>query len=227
MGRFRDAFGGAEHAGTGENMSRADAVYKPALAGKKLPPLTLDNKWHKLFTQTKKPDKRLIALEEELNGLLKEQGKKGTEIRKIRKLKRKLMQDIMDNAGEASTGNKAAIKKTDESKRLLEDCNVKLAEYEDDVYGLPARIDKVNKELMLITMELCYDQLKKNQQEIAEITEWVAQTRIELRERLVRKEEMEETNHELYSYMHDIFGAKVIDMFDMKYYRDDEDEEGK
>ena len=51
-------------------MSRKDEIYKPALAGKKIPILTLDNKWHKLFTQ-KKPDKKLRRLEEELIELLK------------------------------------------------------------------------------------------------------------------------------------------------------------
>ena len=28
---------------------------------------------------------------------------------------------------------------------------------------------------------------------------------------------MELENHDLYAYMHDIFGAEVIDLFDMKY----------
>ena len=34
---------------------------------------------------------------------------------------------------------------------------------------------------------------------------------------MVRKMEKEQQNHELYSYMHAIFGADVIDIFDMKY----------
>ena len=69
-------------------MSRKDEIYKPALAGKKIPILTLDNKWHKLFTQ-KKPDKKLRRLEEELNELLKKQGKLTSEIKDIKKLKKK------------------------------------------------------------------------------------------------------------------------------------------
>jgi hypothetical protein len=28
---------------------------------------------------------------------------------------------------------------------------------------------------------------------------------------------MEQRNHDIYSYMHDIFGADVINMFDMRY----------
>ena len=34
---------------------------------------------------------------------------------------------------------------------------------------------------------------------------------------MVRKQEKEMMNHQLYSYMHDIFGADVIEIFDMKY----------
>ena len=76
-------------------MSRSDDIYKPALASKKIPILTLDNKWHKLFTQAE-PNKRLKKREEELNELLKKQGKANTEIKEIKKLKRRLMQGIME-----------------------------------------------------------------------------------------------------------------------------------
>ncbi|MDE5909245.1 MAG: hypothetical protein K2H52_10975 [Lachnospiraceae bacterium] len=198
-------------------MSRSDDIYKPALANKKIPILTLDNKWHKLFTQAE-PNKRLKRREEELNELLKRQGKATTEIKEIKKLKRRLMQEIMENASEASSGNDArARKKTDESKRLMGECNEKIAGYEDELLELPRQIDKVNKELMLMTMEICYDRLKENERDIEEITKWVAQVKEELKEKLILKQEKETVNQELYSYMHDIFGADVINMFDTKY----------
>ncbi|GFI02962.1 MAG: hypothetical protein HFI44_05080 [Lachnospiraceae bacterium] len=198
-------------------MSRSDDIYKPALASKKIPILTLDNKWHKLFTQAE-PNKRLKKREEELNELLKKQGKANTEIKEIKKLKRRLMQGIMENASEASSGNDArARKKTDESKRLMGECNQKIAVYEDELLELPRQIDKVNKELMLMTMEICYDRLKENERDIEEITKWVAQVKEELKEKLILKQEKETVNQELYSYMHDIFGADVINLFDTKY----------
>lgn len=198
-------------------MSRSDDIYKPALASKKIPILTLDNKWHKLFTQAE-PNKRLKKREEELNELLKKQGKANTEIKEIKKLKRRLMQRIMENASEASSGNDArARKKTDESKRLMGECNQKIAVYEDELLELPRQIDKVNKELMLMTMEICYDRLKENERDIEEITKWVAQVKEELKEKLILKQEKETVNQELYSYMHDIFGADVINLFDTKY----------
>ena len=33
-------------------MGQEDEVFREALVGKKIPILTLDNQWHKLFTQT-------------------------------------------------------------------------------------------------------------------------------------------------------------------------------
>ena len=51
-------------------MSDKQERYKSALAGKKIPVLTLDNKWHKLFTQAEST-KEIANLTEQLNGLLK------------------------------------------------------------------------------------------------------------------------------------------------------------
>ncbi len=198
-------------------MSRTDEIYKPALSGRKIPVLTLDHKWHQLFTQTE-PDEYIMRLEDELNGLLKRQGKAKNEIGRIKALKKKLMQEIVENAASALAGNnEKAQKKTAESKRLIEECNEKLNSYEDELLFLPREIDRVNKELMLRTMEICYSRLKENTKEIEENTQWINKTRVELKKRLVRKQEKELMNQELYSYMHDIFGAEVIDIFDMEH----------
>lgn len=200
-------------------MSRKEDIFKPALMGKKIPLLTLDNKWHRLFTQAE-PDKHIKKLEEELNDLIKRQGKANTDIKEIKNLKKRLLQEIMEYAEDASAGNASAGKKTEENSRLVNECNEKIEEYEDELMELPREIDRVNKELMLSTMEVCYDRLKQNEIEIEETSKWIAQVRIELKKRLIRKQEQEMMNQELYSYMHDIFGADVINIFDMKYKQD-------
>lgn len=198
-------------------MSRKDEIYSPALKEKKIPILTLDNKWHRLFTQTN-PNKTILRLEEELNDLLKKQGKATTESKDIKRLKKKLMQEIVENAeGTAEGNNQKALKKTEDNKRLINECNERLTMYEDQLIELPGEIDRVNRELMLQTMDICYDTLKTNETEIEETAKWVAAIRVELKKRLIRKQEMEQMNQELYSYMHDIFGAEVIEIFDMKY----------
>lgn len=198
-------------------MSRKDEIYSPALKEKKIPILTLDNKWHRLFTQTN-PNKTILRLEEELNDLLKKQGKATTESKDIKRLKKKLMQEIVENAeGTVEGNNQKALKKMEDNKRLINECNERLTMYEDQLIELPGEIDRVNRELMLQTMDICYDTLKTNETEIEETAKWVAAIRVELKKRLIRKQEMEQMNQELYSYMHDIFGAEVIEIFDMKY----------
>ena len=198
-------------------MSRKDEIYSPALKEKKIPILTRDNKWHRLFTQTN-PNKTILRLEEELNDLLKKQGKATTESKDIKRLKKKLMQEIVENAeGTAEGNNQKALKKMEDNKRLINECNERLTMYEDQLIELPGEIDRVNRELMLQTMDICYDTLKTNETEIEETAKWVAAIRVELKKRLIRKQEMEQMNQELYSYMHDIFGAEVIEIFDMKY----------
>lgn len=204
-------------------MSRKDEIYSPALKEKKIPILTLDNKWHRLFTQTN-PNKTILRLEEELNDLLKKQGKATTESKDIKRLKKKLMQEIVENAeGTAEGNNQKALKKMEDNKRLINECNERLTMYEDQLIELPREIDRVNRELMLQTMDICYDTLKANEAEIEETAQWVAAIRVELKKRLIRKQEMEQMNQELYSYMHDIFGAEVIEIFDMKYEKENPD----
>jgi hypothetical protein len=69
---------------------------------------------------------------------------------------------------------------------------------------------------MLMTMDICYQKIKSNMAELAEISEWIAKIREELKEKAVHKKEMEISNNNLYQYMHQIFGAEVIEIFDLQ-----------
>lgn len=196
-------------------MSRKEEVYKPALVGKNIPILTLDNKWHRLFTQTEiSPE--IKAKEQELNDLLKRQGKLNHECKKLRTIKAKLRDEIvslMDGGNESGV----AQKKQEENKKLIEDCNERLESNQDELLDIEKEISMVNYDLMLLSMEVCYDAIRDNTAEIEQIDKWINQMRIELKKNVVRKQEREVYNQNLYSYMHDIFGPEVIEIFDMKY----------
>ncbi len=194
-------------------MSRIDEKYRPAISGKKIPIVTLDHKWHTIFLKIEKTDS-IIEKEEKLNELLRRQGKCNTESKDIKKLKKKMMDEIMTLMEEE---DKTSEKTIEENKRLINECNDKLEQYQEELLELPRQINALNSELMLETMEICYDVLHQNEQALNEITEWIQNIRIELKKNVVRKQEMELENHDLYAYMHDIFGAEVIDLFDMKY----------
>lgn len=200
-------------------MARSEDTFREALTGKNIPLLTLDNKWHQLFTQAQAEIPYEVRKgEERLNELIKRQGKLNTESKDIRRLKKKLMDEIMDLA-DAAGGNPDAKteKKMEEKRRLINECNEKLEDYSRELKILPEEINQTNYKLMLATMEVCYRRIAENTKEIDVINEWVKEIRIEIKKNLIRKEESEKSNFDLYSYMHDIFGAEVIDIFDMKY----------
>lgn len=188
-------------------------VFKKALEKKRVQVLTLDNKWHRLFAMME-PDKELKRLEENLNSLLRLQGKMNTESKSLKLIKKKLMDEIVQLM---EKDDSSSLKKVEENKRLIEECNQKLEEYQDRLLDIPSEIDVANKELMLRTMEMCYEVLQVNSNEIEEIGNWISEIRIELKKNIIRKQEKEIKNFELYSFMHDIFGAEVIEIFDMKY----------
>lgn len=199
-------------------MSEKDEDFRAALQGKNIPILTLDNKWHKLFTQTGASDK-MKSLEEELNTLLKRQGKLNTESKSIHALKTKLMKEIVDNMEASDQGSQKASKKMDETKRLIEECNEKLDAYQDELLELPKQIADVNYQLMLETMQQCYAQIQANVAEIDATEQWIQEIKEKLKKRLMNKQQKEIWNQQLYKYMHETFGSEVIDLFDLKYNR--------
>lgn len=199
-------------------MPKTDEDFKKALEGKKIPILTLDNNWHRLFTQTE-PTDEIKELEEKLNNLLKRQGKLNTEGKDVKKIKKKLMDEIMEMSNELGDKepSKKVSKKMDDNKRLIEECNQKLADNEDELLDLPKQIDEVNYRLMLATMETCYEQIQSNYEEITEIGKWIDEIRVELKKKVALKQQKTTRNQNFYTYMHNIFGSDVIDVFDMKY----------
>ncbi|MBO7600226.1 MAG: hypothetical protein J6S95_03645 [Lachnospiraceae bacterium] len=200
-------------------MAKDSDDFKSALEGKKIPILTLDNNWHRLFTQTD-PSPEISKLEEELNELLKRQGKLNTELKDIKNLKKRLMDEIVETMNEFgdSKPNKKAEKKMEDNKRLIEDCNTKLDEHNDELMDLPKKINKLNYELMLETMEICYEQIQANNSEIEEVSKWIDEVRIELKKKVAIKQQKMARNQNFYAYMHNILGADVINIFDMKYH---------
>lgn len=198
-------------------MGDKSELYEQALAGKKVPVLTLDNKWYKLFKDLAELP-RIQEQEKRLNELIQRQGQLNVDSKNIKKLKKKLMDEIVPMANELEQGrNKSLEKKLDDHRRLIEECNEKLELYQDELLDLPGQIEQINHALMLSTMKYCYESMQENTRQIVEIAQWVKYIRIELKKNLVRKQEMEYQNRQIYSYMHDLFGADVIDLFDMQY----------
>lgn len=203
-----------------------EADFCAALAGKDIPMLSLDMKWHRLFAIHGK-SASIALYERELNELFAEQGRCNQELKDLRKLKAKLMDSIMHNMDGANEDKEESIesRKLKEDRRLIGEVNEQIDERTDRLLELPKLLRQKNEQLMIETMEYCYEKMRVNTREAAEISEWIAEVRVELKKNIIRKQNCEQNTREIYAYMHDIFGPQIIDVFDIEYEYEEEDEE--
>lgn len=201
----------------GKREKRID--FETVVKNKKLPILTIDARWHELFPDGMKSP-RIKELEQELNNLLKKQGKTVNDIKDMKRLKNDLMKEIVVNMDiRTDILGKEKEKKLDKNKQYINDLNEKIKGAMDELSDLPYRIKEVNEELMVNSMKICYEQLNINKQEIAGIAEWIGQIRDELKIKILAKQDMESKNTMIYTYMHDILGAEIMEAFDNEYGR--------
>jgi len=186
--------------------------FKSALIGKTVPLLVLDQKWHRLFAVHGKTEE-IKELEVKLNTLLAEQGRLNNRMKELKKLKGRLLDEIVQGMDDKET-------KVEENKRLIDEINQKLEECEDELVDIPYQIRETNDALMLLSMDYFYEKIRVNQTESTEIEEWINQVRVDLKKNIVRKQNRDINNREIYAYLHDIFGAEVINIFDIKYDED-------
>lgn len=200
--------------------------FEEALKDKKIPILVLDQKWHRLFAIHGKTD-AIKSIEEELNGLLMRQGQLNTRLKELKRLKNQLMDNIVANMKDAKTEDKEQLrqKKLDEDKRLIDDINAQIEECEDGLLEVPKQIQETNRRLMLESMDYCYAKLRVNQKESEEIEAWINQVRVDLKKNIIRKQNRDINNREIYAYMHDVFGPDILDLFDIKNEEEQQEEE--
>lgn len=192
--------------------------FREAIAGRQVPILVLDQKWHRLFAVHGKTDE-IKEAEATLNALLARQGKLNTDLKGYKNVKNKLMDSIVQNMDGTTEAHMDAAreKKLDEDKRLIEEVNQKIADAEDELLEIPGKIRDANNELMILSLDYFYDKLRVNQEESKEIDEWIKQVRIDLKKNIIRKQNRDINNREIYAYLHDILGAEVLDLFDIQY----------
>ena len=196
---------------------KTEEEFRAALSNKNIPLLVLDQKWHRLFAIHGKTDE-IKEKEAKVNELLAQQGRANTELKKLKKIKNQLMDEIVQNMDDEDNDSAEREKKRLENKKLIDEVNEKINEEEDLLLELPKEIKEVNESLMILSMDYFYSKLRVNQTEAKEIEDWIAQVRIDLKKNIIRKQNRTINNKEIYSYLHDIFGAEVLDLFDIQYY---------
>ena len=142
----------------------------------KIPALSLDIRWQSLFDFIGKSGK-IIKLEKKVNEVMKSRGRINTDKSDLKKVKKKLMQEIMINmdSPESSRANKKMMK----SRELIEEINDKLILLEDEELDIPDKLKEANAELALETMSEIFDKYEDNCDDIESLNQWINDTRIE------------------------------------------------
>ena len=109
---------------------KTEEEFKKALSNKNIPILVLDQKWHRLFAIHGKTDE-IKEAETEVSELLALQGKINNELKKLKKIKSQLMDDIVQNMDDENDNSAEREKKRQENKKLIDEVNEKIAEEED------------------------------------------------------------------------------------------------
>ena len=197
---------------------KSEEDFKKALIGKKVPLLVLDQKWHRLFAIHGKTD-QIREIETQLDRYLAEQGQCNNDLEDLKKLKSKLMSNIVQNMDGTTeiADSVSRQKKLDDDKRMIDEINEKVENLEDRLLELPKLINETNESLMLMSMDYFSEKIITNREESKEIEEWISGIRIELKKNIIKKQNRDINNRKIYAYLHDIFGAEVLDLFDIQY----------
>ena len=183
----------------------------------KLPALTLDIRWLSIFNNEDKPAK-IAKLEKKVNEALKSRGRITTDKKDLIKVKKRLMNEIVQNMN--SPENTRADKKIKKSKELIEEINDKLILLEDEELDLPSKFDEANAELALESMKEIFDRYEENEDDIETLEEWIEETKLELKKRVALLYQKKEDNEKMDKYLSDLIDGDIIREY--KKYREQE-----
>lgn len=180
----------------------------------KIPILVLDKNWHYMFPPGRKTQK-MLNLENNLNQLLKEQGRLINEEKDYNRFKKDCMNNIMELMEEAYTNeNSEAQKNMSKSQKYIEQINNKIDNIEDKLIMLPIEIRNVNNELLNESINMCYSEMKTDKERVEQLDKEINELREELKDRIDEKTVKEEIIDRTYTFLHNLVGVDIINKID-------------
>ena len=169
-----------------------------------IPILTLDERWYHLVNDKIKTDE-IAYWEKQVNELLKKQGRLNTDIKDIKKLKKQLINDVVENM-ESDGDNREHV--MNQNQRLIQESKDKIANLEDELMELPRELARANERLLTETLKVCYSKMNSNHEDIEVLNKWIDATRVKLKKNILIKQDKETNNENMYSLIHDIIGPE-------------------
>ena len=186
---------------------------KKNVAYKNLPIAILDERYLRLFKDNEKTQ-LLKQLEKKLSDLLKRQGQITNDIKGIKKIKSDLMKSIIENVENENMSESKRQKLLNTNQKLVIEAKEKIDRLEQEELEIPGKIRDANIELLIEAVNICYNRIHQNYKDIQLLGNWINETRMELKKRILIKQDKETKNTEIYNYMHDLLGPEMMEVFD-------------
>ena len=180
--------------------------------GEDIPILILDERWLRIFPDNYKTP-QIKKLEKELRQAFMYQAKLTSEIEDAEKTKKQLMERIIQFMNVAQVSDKEA-KKQEKSQEFIKDINLQLSDLEAEYEEMPDTIKNLNEELLIESLRICYRRMKRNKEQMQEQRRLIAEAKALLEERTKEKEMIKKETEHIFTFMHRIYGARIIELFD-------------
>ena len=192
---------------------KQETFKKIDLRDQKMPLMTLDNSWHQLLSEIKTPE--IESLEKKLNSLLKEQGKLSTDYIGYTKMKKEMLDKILELTHEAfRNGSEEAAKKVEEQQKMILKINENLEKTEPRLDIIKEEIERTNSELVSESVNLCYHYLTQHKKESNILDEEIQSIRTTLMKKTEEKKVCDKKSERLYLYLHQLVGPDFIEKLD-------------
>ncbi|MBQ9119901.1 MAG: hypothetical protein IJY09_07625 [Lachnospiraceae bacterium] len=195
------------------------------LKNKNIPILILDERWLEIFPEHLQNDE-IRSMVTELTKLLKKQGGLADNIKGMKRYKTQLMQEIVENMETDETAlGRLKRRKLDKNQKKILELKESMSTKELELAEMPYQIRELNARLLEESTRVCYGRFRVSQERIEELDEDIRSLKEQLRKKLLEKQDCEAKNELMYSYLHDLLGARVMERLDRNAILEDEEEE--
>lgn len=180
--------------------------------GIEVPILILDERWLAIFPDNYKTDK-ILKLEKMIREGFKEQAKLSKELLEAEEKKKKLMERIIYHMNVAQIDEKEA-KKQEKSQMYIEEINEEISILEYEFEQMPQRLKAWNEQLLMESLRICYRKINENRENVKNQNDEIIYAETLLEAAIKEKEKLQKENQRMYTYMHRLFGKKVLEVFE-------------
>ena len=184
---------------------------------KRVPILIFDEVWLKRFSKTVKSHK-IKSLEKKLKNAIIEEAN-ATSIDKTLKNKKEItLNEILLHSEKVQSDitNKSFIDKMSSLQKTIININTALNKNQEKIDTLPGEIEKLNLLLLEETIKICYNFIRKSEDELEILEPMIDRVRQDLRELINESELLKEKGRKYINLLNDLVGKDIMDHLSWK-----------